>query len=243
LPIIPENTIRQYNSIGFISDPYIISASPLKKNPYIKIEACFVGETKDGIIISFRGTLPPFPITTDSIAHWISNILYAETVPNTYFEGEVYEGFLDALKTLEENIEKVISILDPIKSKSLYITGHSKGGAMAPIAAAYFKGKGSFTANHVITFAGTKPGDGIFDNNYDLAFPNSTNHENYLDIVSFLAHGKEFITLIEHIPLPTILENLLKVAAKWDYELVGIKNVQFINSAGEVNNSLLDSNP
>ncbi|MFT5847343.1 MAG: hypothetical protein ACI902_001397, partial [Psychroserpens sp.] len=31
MPIIPENTIRQYNSIGFISDPYIISASPLKK--------------------------------------------------------------------------------------------------------------------------------------------------------------------------------------------------------------------
>jgi hypothetical protein len=243
LPIIPENTIRQYNSIGLISQPYVIVASQTSTNPNLKIEACFVGETKEGIIISFRGTLPPFPVTQDSIADWIENIFYADTVTNPNLPGKVHQGFLEALLSLQSNIHKAIHKLDPTHSKPLYMTGHSKGGALAPIAAAYFKGKGLFTANHVVTFAGAKPGDGTFASNYNVAFPNSTNYENYLDVVPFLAPGKSFIKLIEKVPLPEFLKNLLEKAAKWDYEPVGAKNVQYVNSLGKVDNSFPDADP
>ncbi|MCD2258854.1 lipase family protein [Psychroserpens luteolus] len=240
-----HNTINQYNAIKLLSDPFVVVASPLKPNEFLKIEACFIGETAEGIIISFRGTLPPIPPTAQSIADWIQNIFYANTVPYiTGYPGKVHEGFLDALLSLETGILYALSQLDPRKEKPIYLTGHSKGGAMAPIAALYFKNKSLFTANHVVTFAGPKPGDAVFASNYDAAFPNSTNFENYLDLVPFLAPGKTFIELLEKFPLlPEIIKELLEKAAQWDYEPVGTKNVQFINKHGVIDNSFPASNP
>ncbi|WP_298901772.1 lipase family protein [uncultured Psychroserpens sp.] len=240
-----HNIINQYDAIKLLSDPFVVVASPLKPNEFLKIEACFIGETAEGIIISFRGTLPPFPITDQSIADWIQNIFYADTVPYlSGFPGKVHEGFLDALKSLETGILYALGQLNPDNSKPIYITGHSKGGAMSPIAALYFKNKKLFTANHVVTFAGPKPGDATFAANYDSAFPNSTNYENYLDLVPFLPPGKDFIELLEKFPLlPDIIKDLLNKAAQWNYEPVGTKNVQFINKHGVIDNSFPASNP
>jgi len=240
-----KGAIEQYDAIKLISDPFVVVGSPLKPNKFLKIEACFIGETTEGIIISFRGTLPPFPVSAQSIADWIENIFYADTVPYlTGYPGKVHEGFFDAFKAVETGILYALSQLNPNNDKTIYITGHSKGGAMAPIAAMCFKNAKLFTANHIVTFAGPKPGDGTFAANYDVAFPNSTNYENYLDIVPFLAPGKTFIELLEKFPLlPKIIKELLEKAAQWDYEPVGVKNIQFINRHGKVDNGFPESNP
>ncbi|WP_299336629.1 Mbeg1-like protein [uncultured Psychroserpens sp.] len=218
-----HNVINQYDAIKLLSDPFVVVGSPLKPNKFLKIEACFVGETAEGIIISFRGTLPPVPVDAQSIADWIENIFYADTKPyNPNAPGKVHEGFLDALIALETGILYALSQLDPNNTKPIYLTGHSKGGAMAPIAAMYFKAKNLFTANHVVTYAGPKPGNAVFAKNYNATFPNSTNYENYLDIVPFLPPSKNTIAVLDGI-IPkswTWLHKLLKAAEDWDYEPV-----------------------
>ncbi|MEH6537777.1 MAG: lipase family protein [Psychroserpens sp.] len=243
---VTDNMRKQYNSVNFIGDPFVIVASPIPKyDKYIKIEACLVGETAEGIIISFRGTLPPVPVTVDSIADWIENIFYVDTKPYIIGKpGEVHEGFLDAFMLLKDGIINALNVLNPNYTKPIYITGHSKGGAVAPIAAMYFKEMNIFQATEVLTFAGPKPGNGEFRDVFNLAFPHYTNYENYLDIVPFLPPGKVFIDLIANIPfLPDVIKKLLHEAANLDYEPVGSNNVQFVNKHGIVDNSFPESNP
>lgn len=234
---------KQYDAVGWLSDPFVIVKSPVTIDPYIKIEACLVGETADGIIISFRGTLPP-EATIDSIADWIENIFFVNTVTHPYITGKVHDGFLLAFLTLQEDIMNAVTTLSPSGNKPLYITGHSKGGAMAPIAAMYLQHRYNLNITNVITFAGPKPGNGDFAKHYDAEFPNSTNYENYLDIVPFLPPGQLFIELIEKFPLlPQAIKDLLQKAADYDYEPVGVKNVQYIDSTGTIDHSPIYSNP
>jgi hypothetical protein len=211
---------KQYNAVGFIGDPFVIVKSPVTYDPYIKIEACLVGETADGIIVSFRGTLPPTP-TIDSIADWIENIFYAKTVTNQYLSGDVHEGFLKAFLTMQDDIKQALDTFSA-KNKPLYITGHSKGGALAPIAAMYLKNRYDYNITNVITFAGPKPGNAHFALHYNSLVPESTNYENYLDIVPLLPPSKLTIEVLSHM-LPkswTTLQKVLREAEGWDYEPV-----------------------
>jgi len=233
---VDDCMLLQYNAVKFIGDPFVITASPVKIDPYIKIEACLVGETTEGIVLSFRGTLLP-ALTVDSIADWIEDIFYADTVsylPNTI--GKVHEGFLMAFKKLENGIIDALKVLNPNNAKPLFITGHSKGGGMAPIAAMYLREKYKITAKQVVTFAGPKPGDVVFCEAYDKAFTNDVKYENYLDIVPLLPPSKEFIKILDEFDyLPQILKDLFAKAEKWNYGTVG--KLQYIDSTGTVDDS------
>ena len=231
--------LLQYDAVKFIGDPFVITASPVKIDPYLKIEACLVGEVAEGIVLSFRGTLPP-AATVDSIADWIEDIFYADTVSylpnnNPPTIGKVHQGFLDALLTLESSIKDALDKLNPNNTKSLFITGHSKGGGMAPIAAMYLLKKYNIKATQVVTFAGPKPGDVEFCADYDKTFTNDVKYENFLDIVPFLPPSKEFIQKLDSFPkLPKILHDLFAKAEKWNYGTVGKLN--YIDSKGNVDN-------
>ncbi|MBO6606418.1 lipase family protein [Psychroserpens sp.] len=241
-PKVTPSMQKQYDAVGWLSDPFVIVKSPVKIDPYIKIEACLVGEVSEGIIISFRGTLPP-AATINSIADWIENIFYVNTVSNPYLPGEVHDGFLQAFLTMQADIQNAVQTLNPYGNKPLYITGHSKGGAMAPIAASYLKRRYNHNITNVITFAGPKPGNGDFANQYQYDFPNTTNYENYLDVVPFLPPGKLFIDLLAKFPLlPEVIKNLLLKAAAYDYEPVCTNNVQYIDSNGVIDNNPIYSN-
>ncbi|HEY1632353.1 MAG TPA: hypothetical protein VGF56_13630 [Rhizomicrobium sp.] len=110
------------------------------------INACFVGETGDnGLIIAFRGTLGSEDTgDKDAIClDWTQGRDYADepwTVgsgPATQRPGNVARGFATALKSLwnEGGLGSYLTNL-PIGRKSyIWITGHSKGGAMALLAA------------------------------------------------------------------------------------------------------------
>ena len=228
--------ILQYNAVNFIGDPFVITASPVKIDPYIKIEACLVSETAEGIVLSFRGTLPP-ALTVDSIADWIEDIFYSDTVPylpNTI--GNVHEGFLLAFKKLEPGIINALTTLNPNNTKPLFITGHSKGGGMAPIAAMYLYKNSNIKATQVVTFAGPKPGDVAFCNDYDSTFTNDVKFENFLDIVPFLPPSKGFIKALADFPLlPQVLKDVFAKAEKWNYGTVG--KLQYIDSTGTIDNS------
>jgi hypothetical protein len=211
---------NQYDAVGFIVDPYVVTAD--------QIEAALVGQTANSIIVAFRGTLPP-ALNWDSFFDWLEDFM-APTTSNINLPGEVHEGFLFALGLLRGGIVDAIHALDPDGTLPIYITGHSKGGGIAPIAAMYFKNAYSLNITQTITFAGPNCGDTDFVNAYNTTFPNDVRYENYLDIVPLLPPDSEFIDILETIPdLPASFVNKLNEMKAYDYQPVG--SLMYIDSS------------
>jgi hypothetical protein len=210
---------NQYDAVGFIGDPFVVTAA--------QIEAALIGQTANGIIVAFRGTLPP-ALNWDSFFDWLQDFM-APTTSNIDLPGEVHEGFFLALTLLKDGIIDAIQTLDPSGSLPIYITGHSKGGGIAPIAAMYFRNAYRLNITQTITFAGPNCGNADFANVYNQTFSNHVRYENYLDIVPLLPPDSEFITVLEAIPdLPTSFINKLNEMKAYDYQPVG--DLMYINS-------------
>ena len=220
-PLGPDSPFQnQYDAVGFIGDPYVVTAA--------QIEAALVGQTANGIIVAFRGTLPP-ALNWDSFFDWLQDFM-APTTSNIELPGEVHEGFLFALNLLRDGIVDAIQALDPSGSLPIYVTGHSKGGGIAPIAAMYFRNAYKLNITQTITFAGPNCGNADFVNSYNETFPNDVRYENYLDIVPLLPPDTEFITLLEAIPkIPTSFVNKLNEMKAYDYQPVG--SLMYIDSS------------
>lgn len=215
-----EGNNQQYSGISYVVDPFVVVAG------VDEIEAALVGKTDSEIIISFRGTLPPEP-TVPSLLDWMQDLM-AIPIPNKYLKGKVHSGFLIATLLLEEGILNAIKQLDPESKLPIYITGHSKGGGVAPIAAMYFNNSGRLNIENVITFAGPNPGDYTFYTDFKSTFPNAIRYENYLDIVPLLPPKPEMVDIIETIPnLPNEFLKLLNDSKSWNYHPVGA--LRYIN--------------
>ena len=136
--------------------------------------------------------------------------------------GKVHSGFLFAFESLAQGIVSAVKALDPNQSLQVYITGHSKGGGMAPIANMYLKNAYNIVATQTITFAGPNPGNQDFCTVYNTENQNDIRYENYLDIVPLMPPTPAAIADIEAIPsLPSFIIDLLNDAKSWDYGTVG----------------------
>lgn len=212
-PVSPTSPyIKEYTALGFVETPFVVTD--------LLIEAALVGKTDFGIVIVFRGTLPP-ALNWDSVMDWVQDFLAFPT-DNINLPGEVHEGFLFALLSLADGINAAVKALDAGNSLPVYITGHSKGGGIAPIAAMYFKKVFRMNVEQVITFAGPNCGDTDFMNAFNGTFRDTRRYENYLDIIPLLPPDPEFIDILEDIPgVPQELIDLLNKFKKFDYQPVG----------------------
>lgn len=186
------------------------------------INACLVGANKDdGIIVAFRGTLPPVPVTIQGLVDWWQDIVDSNVEHKTNIPGKVDHGFWDAIETTWPQIVEHVSRFHGLyPDKQLYLTGHSKGGPMASIAAAriHFDQQKMIQPTAVYTYASPHPGDTEFVSNFPLAAIPVTRYENHLDIVPFLPPTEDFIRLAADIPL---VGDLFKKAEGWDYAPLG----------------------
>lgn len=215
----------QYDAIGFAEDPYVVVSN--------RIEAALVGKTDSELIIAFRGTLSPIPFSWDSFFDWLQDFWAAPT-SNVNLPGKVHSGFLFAVMGLADGIVAAVKLIDPSGSLPIVVTGHSKGGGMAPIASLYFQNFYGLTITQTVTFAGPKPGNSDFCTTYNTIFPNDLRYENYLDIVPLLPPSDDFIKLLENLPLPVTIKNLLVrlQTDKWHYDTVG--TLKYIDAKGIV---------
>jgi hypothetical protein len=124
--------------VGWLTPPRAVVAG---------CNAALIGETPDGCVLAFRGTLPP--ADTGSLADWLED-LDASPVTDPAYAGLVHAGFRDGLAGLWP-------LLAPPPGP-LFITGHSMGGALAQMAA-YRLGPRSPV---VVTFAAPRCGDATF---------------------------------------------------------------------------------
>jgi hypothetical protein len=211
---------RQVPVVGWRGTPTPISGD------VDRIDACLVGENADGVIVAFRGTLPPSWQSQASVLNWLQDLM-AEPERRPNVPGEVHTGFYDAASSIIAQVAAEVQRLDPAGARRVYVTGHSLGGAMASIGAWIMQAAPyGIGIEQVVTFASPKPGDGAFQAAYQKLFPNQIRYENYDDLVPLLPPADDLIRAAAEIPL---IGDLFKQADNWDYQPVG--TLRYIESA------------
>jgi hypothetical protein len=199
-----ENAVNQlyYTKAGFIDRPTVLEALQAGG----KIDALLLGTlevpttamapSQRSVVLACRGTISVVNVFANvhmpSLADWV-NDTEAALVP---FLGipliRVHKGFGDSVRSFfgpERLPELLGAIKDRLKDNSgarFYITGHSKGGAMAYHCALLLQRIYGIPVAGVITFEAPRPGDTDFVKAYKAAGIPSLRYEFQNDIVPHL---------------------------------------------------------
>ncbi len=169
------------------------------------IDAALLARAPEGLILAFRGTLPiTSPDTPQAILDWL-NDANALLVRDPDLPGRVHQGFRDSLTHLWHHfIDRLLERVRAAPGTPLYVTGHSKGGAVAFLAGMKcrqaLQGASLGNAVHVRTFAAARPGDQGFADGFDAAFPDTLRYEYADDIVPHLPPSLMFVRMLQKLP-------------------------------------------
>lgn len=229
-----------HDGVGWTDGPAAISAPESGQPDGPRINACLVGCNQDGIILAFRGTLPP-AWTVASLEDWWQDIVDSEPVAAPPLPGKVHAGFLAALETIWQDVVQAVGRLRADHpSAPVLVTGHSKGGPLASIGAARLHLVEGLAAARVVTFASPHPGNGDFVAAYPGAIE-VARYENYLDLVPFLPPTDAFFELWKELPASWKKEfcdwvdpvcKALDAAEDWHYQPLG--KLSYVTSSGQV---------
>ncbi|UXY16167.1 lipase family protein [Chitiniphilus purpureus] len=210
-----------YDTVGFIDTPDTFQAG------LDAIDACLVGSTADAVVLAFRGTLPPDLENIQDLLDWM-NDLDAMPIQVAGMPGAVHQGFWGAIDALWPQL------LPAVKTrlaggKPLYVTGHSKGGAMAHLAGMRLLQLEGIAPANVVSFAGARPGDAVFAHAYGQVLPGALRYEYADDIVPHLPPTRPFIELLSALP---IVGRYFRPLDSWDYASAGV--LRFIDWHGAI---------
>ncbi len=137
-----------HRPVGWLEPPMVIRREVLLGHR--TIDQAIVGRVPEGVIVAFRGTLPPFfggqQDGWSVVLDWLNDSL-SVCVEAPEYGGGVHLGFSDSMRRLWANsghslgvgnaIQAMLdqSLLDRRARRHLFVTGHSKGGALANLAA------------------------------------------------------------------------------------------------------------
>lgn len=141
----------------------------------------FILESKDSIIVAFRGT------QTDS--DWmIDSLVNQRSYPYACNGGNVHNGFLSIYESCRDTIMDTLTSLS--SHKTLFATGHSLGGALATLHILDARINTSFSRYALYNFASPKVGDLAFRNYYKMQVTSSFRLVNLFDVVPLLPPRK-----------------------------------------------------
>lgn len=147
------------------------------------------------------------------------------------FPGVVHKGFSSTLSVLVPGIATQLQQqrIGAQADKPLLITGHSKGGAVAGLAAWKFQGIDKIPVK-VVTFAAAKPADAIFREAFTQTGIDHVRYEYNNDVVPHvpLSDGG-FVDMLKAIPF---VRSNFDDLERFDYQPVGV--LRYINHLGQV---------
>ncbi|HEY1607392.1 MAG TPA: hypothetical protein VGF77_17535 [Allosphingosinicella sp.] len=208
---------------GWTADPDLIEdPDPAPGN--LHIDAALVGQFAEGVVVAFRGTLPPIGgdgHTPEQIFFdWLNNFDFRATKDADY-PGLVHEGFAGSLNRLWTPLQAAVNRhLTAAPVKRLLVTGHSKGGALANLAAWRWRGLAGIEAPiHVFTVAAARSGNEEWKAAYDAELRIlCTRYESALDVVPWVPFGQDTPGWVRK-----LLGNSNVVLASIDYVPVGTR--------------------
>jgi Lipase (class 3) len=220
-PVARTAAMPYYDGAGFLQPPTGIVDGPHA------IDACIVGTTADGVVVGFRGTQPiddPTKPLDERIRDWCQDFR-ADLVTQAALPGKVHAGFMAAVNALWPGLTKEVQrqLSATRGPAALYITGHSKGGAMSPLAAMKWLAESDVPRPTVVTFAAPRCGNDDFAAAFAKTIPGMTRYEYGDDIVP-------------HLPPHISLIPMLTVASRsrfddlHDYEYQSVGQLFYIDS-------------
>lgn len=136
----------------------------------------FVGQTDEFIVLAFRGT------GIDSLKNWLSNDNVVQ-IPAAG-GGVVHKGFANALQSVWQEVRAALP--KPAAGQTLWVTGHSLGGALATLAGAQLLAEG-FPVAAVYTYGSPRVGNAVFAEGYQPTYYRLVHN---LDIVPHVPLGQ-----------------------------------------------------
>lgn len=217
-------------------------------------DSAYLWLSKSKLVIVFRGTLllnkptasaAPLPLVADD---WANDAKFlAVSDPEL---GRVHQGFRDSLQALwgpKQNppVDSIQYRLDQWKSEGklppglpVYITGHSKGGALADMAALKLKVEGILPVTAVYTYAGARAGTADFAQRYagQKLDGITYRYENQFDLVPHLPFSKQDLDA----RLPSQLQKLStqQLGQGQDDYYVSVGNLHYIFSSSDDDHNL-----
>jgi triacylglycerol lipase len=158
------------------------------------LQAIVLGGNK-AVVVAFRGTRP------DQLRDWMADFEISQAPFTEYFTapniGSVHDGFAHLLaRSWKDLVAEVVRFQD--ESQTLWITGHSLGGALALMAASAFVFAERLPVNGLYTFGQPRVGDLQFCNQCESQFgDNMFRFVNDEDIVTRVPPR-----VVPRIPLP-----------------------------------------
>jgi triacylglycerol lipase len=233
----PPSNNAIYNAVGWKAVPTaLVGASGPDETD---LNACLVGTSGDGVVVSFRGTLPiTSPLTFEELMDWLQDFLaspYQDATVKTWGANVmVHPGFWEAVLSIATSLDAQLQQLAPIAG-SFYFVGHSKGGAMATLAAmryAILNPNSALPA--VYTFASPRPANSAFLTAFNNANLAQNRYENYIDLAPLVPpSASDVAPLVDTLwaawelgkldqiwynVLSSLLNNVVK---PWDYTSMG----------------------
>ena len=167
------------------------------------IDFALAGRFAEGIVIAFRGTLPPLDLTPDGkrivgpefrrwpavVRDWLNNL---DTLPEADasrggrpgLPGRLHPGFAGSLDRLWADVAAAVDRLrGGDGAPRLHFTGHSKGGALANLAALCARQAWPGATVKVATFGAARAGDSAFAAAYQAAGIDCRRYEIAEDVV------------------------------------------------------------
>lgn len=205
-----------YVNAQFQSAPQVIQGQTFPETA-----ACLIGQSTpsgqstSSIIIAFRGT------EYNSISDWATDLMVEPLTPSGFPTGSlVHSGFYYSTMELIPQIQTTITALALPAGIPIYITGHSKGGAMALLAAYILCQAGTINSADVIvtTFASPICGNTVFQEDFNTSISVATNYINNLDIVPFLPPTESFTNyIISNDNNNLFLNSILNDFMQWEF--------------------------
>ncbi|HEY1752064.1 MAG TPA: lipase family protein [Caulobacteraceae bacterium] len=170
-----------------------------------KINAVMVGETAGEVIVAYRGTEPFTSLDHERmVLDWLDDMC-VPLVNSPYVQGSIHAGFSHAVDELWSWVLEQLK--DMPTSKPLWVVGHSKGGAMANIAALKLAA-GQGRTPYVCTFEAARAGDPAFAADFADKVKHAVRYEYQDDIVPWLPPTDTLLPFFKQLPIAQYLLSL-----------------------------------
>lgn len=215
--------VRQFPGAPWVD--WLDEPTPFVAGPF-GIDACYVGESHDTLLIAFRPTESPPQLDLPAVLDWL-NDFHARTISAPHMPGKVHAGFWESTNRLMPGVLQEIRRRQALRPQPITIVGYSKGGGMAPLAALWLANQG-ITCAKVRLFESPRCGDANFAKGYQRKFPQTLRYEFQDDLIVHLPPTRATLNIVAQIPvLGPFLAKVYGPYTQWNYQPVG--RLQFMD--------------